>query len=209
MMTGLRIEIRGTVQGVGFRPWVYRLARELGVVGRVLNHAGGVTIDAFAGADVLDALIARLQAEAPPPARVRELTTAPLAVSVEGPARNDFVIEHSATGGPRALSIPPDLATCPACLAEVDDVMNRRAGYAFTNCTACGPRFSIATGVPYDRAATTMAGFRMCPACQAEYDDPGDRRFHAQPDACPVCGPQLALWNPAGEEIHTGDPLHA
>ncbi|HVV82465.1 MAG TPA: carbamoyltransferase HypF [Kofleriaceae bacterium] len=204
-MMGLRIEVRGTVQGVGFRPWVYRLARELGVVGRVRNHAGGVTIDAFAGADILEALVARLQAEAPAPARVREVTTAPL----EGPPRNDFVIEHSATAGARALSIPPDLATCPACLAEVDDPANRRAGYAFTNCTACGPRFTIATGVPYDRAATTMAGFRMCPDCQAEYDDPGDRRFHAQPDACPVCGPRLALWDGSGRPIVTGDPLAA
>ena len=121
--SGLRIEVRGTVQGVGFRPWVYRLARELGVAGRVCNHAGGVTIEAFAGTDVLEALVARLQLEAPPPARVRELTTAPL----DGPARNDFVIDASATGGAPALSIPPDLATCPACLAEVVDVQDRRA----------------------------------------------------------------------------------
>src|SRR6185503_13894511 len=110
-------------------------------------------------------------------------------------------------GGPRALSIPPDLATCADCERELRDAADRRHGYAFTNCTACGPRFTIATGVPYDRPATTMAPFAMCPACQREYDDPRDRRFHAQPNACPVCGPALALWSPEGAVIATGDPL--
>ncbi len=200
-MIGRRIEIRGTVQGVGFRPWVYRVAHELGVAGRVHNHARGVTVEAFGDGATLDALVARLR-EPPLPARVRELS----AEAIPGESANDFVIVHSAEGGPRALSIPPDLATCPDCEREIRDPANRRAGYAFTNCTACGPRFTIATGVPYDRPATTMAPFVMCPACQREYDDPRDRRFHAQPNACPVCGPKLALWSPKGDVIDE-DPL--
>jgi hydrogenase maturation protein HypF len=198
---GLRIEIRGTVQGVGFRPWVYRIAHELGVAGRVHNHARGVTVEAFGGDTVLDAFVARLR-DPPPPARVRDLTAA----AIPAEPGDDFVIVHSAEGGPRALSIPPDLATCPDCEREIRDPGDRRSGYAFTNCTACGPRFTIATGVPYDRPATTMAPFAMCPACRREYDDPRDRRFHAQPNACPVCGPELALWSSAGEPI-AGDPI--
>ncbi len=201
---GLRIEVRGTVQGVGFRPWVYRVAHEIGVGGRVRNHARGVTVEAFGGAGALADLVARLR-EAPPPARVRELTTA--VIPDEDVA--DFVIEASAAGGARALSIPPDLATCPDCAREIADPANRRHGYAFTNCTACGPRFTIATGVPYDRAATTMAPFAMCPACRREYDDVTDRRFHAQPNACPVCGPRLALWAPDGRVLAVADPLAA
>jgi hydrogenase maturation protein HypF len=201
-MAGRRIEIRGTVQGVGFRPWVYRLAHELGVGGRVRNHARGVTIEAFGSEAALAALIARLR-EPALPARVRDL----VAEAIPAEVVDDFVIEHSAAGGARALSIPPDLATCPACARELRDGGDRRHGYAFTNCTACGPRFTIATDVPYDRPATTMAPFVMCPACQREYDDPHDRRFHAQPNACPVCGPRLALWAPDGEVIASLDPL--
>jgi hydrogenase maturation protein HypF len=199
---GVHIEIRGTVQGVGFRPWVYRIAHELGVTGRVRNHARGVTIEAFGRAHALERLVMRL-GEPPPPAFVREL----VATSIPYEAVNDFVIEHSVEGGPRVLSIPPDLATCADCARELSDPADRRYRYAFTNCTACGPRFTIATGVPYDRPATTMAPFVMCPACQREYDDPLDRRFHAQPNACPVCGPRLALWSPQGAVIATGDPL--
>lgn len=202
MTAGLRIEIRGTVQGVGFRPWVYRIAHELGVSGRVHNHARGVTVEAFAGEPTLEALVARLR-EPPLPARVRELTAEPIPAE---PA-TDFVIVHSAESGARALSIPPDLATCPECEREILDPGNRRFHYPFTNCTACGPRFTIAIGVPYDRPATTMAPFVMCPACQREYDEPTDRRFHAQPNACPVCGPQLALWDRAGIDLVAADPL--
>jgi len=202
MTAGMRIEIRGTVQGVGFRPWVYRVAHELGVAGRVRNHARGVTVEAFASEPVLERLVARLR-EPTPPARVRELVATPIA----GEDVRDFVIEHSAPGGPRALSIPPDLATCPDCEREIRDPADRRYQYPFTNCTSCGPRFTIAAGVPYDRPATTMAPFVMCPACQREYDDPRDRRFHAQPNACPMCGPQLALWDRGGAPITGGDPL--
>jgi hydrogenase maturation protein HypF len=203
MTAGLRIEIRGTVQGVGFRPWVYRIAHEIGIAGRVHNHARGVTIEAFGETRELDALVARLR-DPPAPARVVKLDTEMIAAE----AANDFVIVHSAEGGPRALSIPPDLATCPDCEREIHDPTNRRFHYPFTNCTACGPRFTIATGVPYDRPATTMAPFVMCPACQREYDDPRDRRFHAQPNACPVCGPKLALWSRTGEDLLAIDPIH-
>jgi hydrogenase maturation protein HypF len=199
---GLRIEIRGIVQGVGFRPWVFRIAHELGIAGRVRNHARGVTVEAFGEAAALDRLVARLRAPSPP-AQVRELAAEPIPLEPV----SDFVIEHSAEGGPCALSIPPDLATCPDCARELADPADRRHRYAFTSCTACGPRFTIATGVPYDRPATTMAPFVMCPACQREYDDPRDRRFHAQPNACPVCGPRLALWSPRGEPLLSDDPV--
>jgi len=199
---GLRIEIRGTVQGVGFRPWVWRLAHEIGVGGRVHNHARGVTIEAFGEPGELDMLVARLR-EPPAPARVVRLATEAIAPELV----DDFVIVHSVEGGHRALSIPPDLATCPDCEREILDPGDRRSRYPFTNCTSCGPRFTIATGVPYDRPATTMAPFVMCPACQREYDDPYDRRFHAQPNACPVCGPRLALWSPTGEPIASDDPI--
>lgn len=198
---GRRIEIRGTVQGVGFRPWVYRVAHELGLTGRVHNHTRGVTVEAFGSPAKLDALVARLR-EPAPPAWVRDVVTE----AIPAEASSAFVIVDSADDGPRALSIPPDLATCPACEREIRDPADRRHGYPFTNCTACGPRFTIATGVPYDRPATTMAGFVMCQACQREYDDPLDRRFHAKPNACPVCGPRLALWSPSGAPL-AGDPI--
>ncbi len=167
-LAGRRIEVRGVVQGVGFRPWVYRLAQEIGVRGSVRNDGLGVLIEAFASEPVLDEFARRLAAEPPPAARIRELTAAPLALS---PAAG-FEIVRSAAGGERRVSIPADLATCPHCLAELFDPRDRRYRYAFTNCTNCGPRFTIARDVPYDRAVTTMAPFRMCPRCQAEYDDP-------------------------------------
>jgi hydrogenase maturation protein HypF len=204
MIAGRRIEIRGTVQGVGFRPWVYRVAHEIGVAGRVHNHSRGVTVEAFGVEPKLEQLVARLR-EPPLPARVREL----VAHEIPAEPANDFVIVHSEAGGARALSIPPDLATCPDCEREIRDPQNRRFHYPFTNCTACGPRFTIATGVPYDRPATTMAPFIMCPACQREYDNPHDRRFHAQPNACPVCGPRLALCDRDGLDLLAADPLRA
>lgn len=202
MNSGRRIEIRGTVQGVGFRPWVYRIAQDFGVGGRVHNGPEGVTIEAFgAGAD-LDAFVRRLQDKAPPAARIRELRCS--AIPSENVAA--FSIVHSRATGTRALSIPPDLATCPECAAELRDPMDRRYRYAFTNCTACGPRYTIATDVPYDRPATTMASFPMCPACRAEYESVDDRRFHAQPNACPVCGPRLWLVDGSGQAIDA-DPI--
>jgi hydrogenase maturation protein HypF len=186
-LEGRRIVIRGTVQGVGMRPFVYRVARAGSVTGRVWNDVSGVTIEAFGTRPQLDRLVARLQADRPAAARFEELRQEPI------PAEriDDFAIVESASQGARRVTIPPDLATCDACLAEVNDPADRRYRYPFTNCTQCGPRFTIARAVPYDRAATTMAPFQMCPACQREYQTPADRRFHAEPNACPDCGPRL------------------
>ncbi len=202
-MAGRRIEVRGTVQGVGFRPWVYRLAQRLDIRGRVRNDPRGVTIEAFGTDARLAAFIEQLRVDVPSSARVVNLRSSSIpTVPVEG-----FVIESSDLEGTKALSIPPDLATCPQCLAELWDPGDRRYRYAFTNCTTCGPRFTIATGVPYDRPATTMSKFEMCSACQREYDDIEDRRFHAQPNACPDCGPTLSLLRLDGGAAHASEPL--
>jgi hydrogenase maturation protein HypF len=192
---GRRVLVRGTVQGVGFRPWVYGLAVEEGLSGRVRNDARGVTIEAFGRPEALEAFLRRLGTEAPPAALLREVREERIpAESLPG-----FSIVPSEAEGARRVSIPPDLATCPECLREVFDPADRRHVYPFTNCTRCGPRYTIARDVPYDRAATTMAGFAMCPECRREYEDPLDRRFHAQPVACPACGPRVRLLGPSGE----------
>ncbi len=187
-VAGRRIEIRGTVQGVGFRPWVYRLAHEEGIRGRVRNDGAGVTIEAFGSPSALSRFVKRLGTEAPPAARVLELRERSLGFEPVP----DFAIAPSGAGA-RRVSIPPELATCPDCLAEVFDPTDRRYLYPFTNCTSCGPRYSIARDAPYDRPATTMAAFVMCGDCSREYHDPLDRRFHAQPNACPACGPRVRL----------------
>ena len=182
--------VTGVVQGVGFRPHVYRLAVGLGVAGSVRNTAAGVVVDAQAPALVLDELARRIADDAPPLADVRT-------VRADGPDQDDdpaltgFAIVASAGAqGPRA-TVPPDCAVCDDCLTELFDPADRRYRHPFITCTNCGPRFTIITGVPYDRPATSMAGFPMCPRCAAEYHDPADRRFHAQPVACPDCGPHL------------------
>ncbi|MBI5066888.1 MAG: carbamoyltransferase HypF [Deltaproteobacteria bacterium] len=193
---GLRIRIQGTVQGVGMRPFVYRVARAEGLVGSVQNDARGVTIDAFGPPAALERFLARLRAEAPAAARLDEVHTEPLA----GLAPGGFAIAGSDAAGLRRVSIPPDLAPCPDCLRELADPSDRRHRYPFTNCTACGPRFTIARDVPYDRAATTMAPFPLCADCAREYGDPSDRRFHAEPNACPRCGPRAWLTGPEGGE---------
>jgi hydrogenase maturation protein HypF len=199
MSPGRHIEIRGVVQGVGFRPWVYRLARTAGVTGSVSNGAVGVVIDAFAAADgALDAFVARLQEEPPQAARIERLSWTPMAVAQ---APRSFEIVESSGQGERRPSIPADLATCDACLREVSDPHDRRHRYAFTSCTHCGPRFTIALDVPYDRATTTMAPFPMCADCLREYENPGDRRFHAQPNACSRCGPSLRLVDAGGRPV--------
>jgi hydrogenase maturation protein HypF len=191
---GRRIEVRGTVQGVGFRPWIYRLAREEGIAGRVRNDALGVTIEAFGGVQALGEFVRRIRTEAPAAAAVHEARVESIPLEpVAG-----FEITSSRDGPGRRVSIPPDLATCPECLREVRDPSDRRHRYPFTNCTQCGPRYTIGRDVPYDRARTTMAGFSMCPRCSGEYWDPGNRRFHAQPNACPDCGPRLRLGDAAG-----------
>ncbi|HUL77282.1 MAG TPA: carbamoyltransferase HypF, partial [Vicinamibacteria bacterium] len=200
---GKRIQVRGTVQGVGFRPWIYRLAHEEGLSGRVRNDARGVTIEAFGHPEALAAFLRRIGTEAPPAARVREVEEESIpAETVPG-----FAILPSEGEGGRRVSIPPDLATCPECLREVRDPGDRRHLYPFTNCTHCGPRFTIACDVPYDRPATTMARFPMCADCRREYEDPLDRRFHAQPVACPACGPVLALADATGPVAAKGDAL--
>jgi hydrogenase maturation protein HypF len=202
---GRRIEVRGIVQGVGFRPWVYRLARERGIAGRIRNGAEGVLIEAFGPNEALDGFLSSLRSSPPPAARIRELEWTPIPSEPAG----DFVIVESRGEGQRRVSIPADLATCADCLAEVFDPANRRHRYPFTNCTNCGPRFTIARGVPYDRPATTMAPFRMCSDCQREYDSPLDRRFHAQPNACAACGPRLTPLDPAGRPLDAADPILA
>jgi hydrogenase maturation protein HypF len=185
----VRARVEGTVQGVGFRPYVYRLAGELGCSGHVFNDARGVVVEVEAGAAEIERFLARLPAEAPPLAHVERV----LAEPVPATGSSEFAIVASPAGGEPSALVSPDTATCAECLEELFDPVDRRYRYPFVNCTNCGPRFSIVRGVPYDRPLTTMAGFRMCPACQAEYDDPADRRFHAQPNACPACGPRVRL----------------
>ncbi len=190
------MRVRGTVQGVGFRPFVYRLAVELGLAGSVLNDSDGVLIDAIGSPDALAVLAERIVADAPPMARVTALSVEELPANGFGPT--DFRIVESVGGGTPDAPVSIDTATCDACLREVDDPADRRYRYPFTNCTNCGPRYTIVRSVPYDRPATTMAGFAMCERCLAEYHDPSDRRFHAQPNACPECGPQLRWTDRAG-----------
>ncbi|MEI7771100.1 MAG: acylphosphatase, partial [Chloroflexales bacterium] len=189
-LAGLRVLVRGAVQGVGFRPFVYRLAHELGLSGWVLNGTAGVTAELDGDPADLEVFLRRLRAEAPP----RAIIVGVEATWAAPRGHRDFHIRLSDGGGARTTLILPDTATCPTCLAETLDPADRRHGYAFTNCTNCGPRFSIIAALPYDRPNTTMRGFALCPACGAEYGDPADRRFHAQPNACPVCGPTLAFW---------------
>lgn len=198
-MPSALIRVRGQVQGVGFRPFVWQLAQEFGLRGQVWNDAEGVGIE-VAG-DNLPAFAAALADRAPPLARIDavELHQMPLDL-VEG-----FSIQPSRGRGAETR-VTPDAATCPACAQEIRGT-GRRRGYAFTNCTHCGPRYTILHGLPYDRAQTTMAGFAICPDCQAEYDSPADRRFHAQPIACPTCGPRL--WFEAQGEILAQDAIDA
>ena len=186
----VRIRVVGTVQGVGFRPYVYRLAREHGLAGFVLNDERGVLVEAEGEAAAVAAFARRLPAEAPPLARVDRIDAA--GIEPTG-ATAGFAIAESERHGPADAPVSPDSATCDDCLAELFDPADRRFRYPFVNCTNCGPRFTIVRGVPYDRPLTTMAGFEMCARCRAEYEDPLDRRFHAQPNACPDCGPALAL----------------
>jgi len=197
--------VQGTVQGVGFRPWVYQLAHELKLTGSVKNGPEGVTIDAFGAREDLDRLLTRLQTELPPAARIERLRTSAL----EANRPEQFVILPSDTTGDARPSIPADLSMCDACRAEVNDPHARRYQYPFTNCTHCGPRFSIAVSIPYDRPNTTMAGFPLCDACRAEYENPLDRRFHAQPIACQVCGPSLAWRDADGTARDVGNVLDA
>lgn len=199
----IRYRVTGAVQGVGFRPFVYRLATRLDLAGWVSNDPGGVTIEVEGSDEALAGFGAALRSSAPPSARVHAITTEPL----EADGVSGFRIMGSSAAGDRTAVVLPDLATCADCLADVRNAAGRRAGYALTNCTNCGPRFSIIQALPYDRPNTTMARFVMCDACAAEYGDPLDRRFHAQPNACPECGPRLALWDCYGTPQGIADPL--
>jgi hydrogenase maturation protein HypF len=208
----VRVRVEGVVQGVGFRPYVYRLANELALAGYVLNDERGVVLEIEGGAAEVSRFLARLEREAPPLAvlerLVREERT-PL-------GQAGFEIQESARSGPADVPVSPDSATCAECLRELFDPADRRFRYPFTNCTNCGPRFTIVRGVPYDRPLTTMAEFAMCERCRAEYEDPGNRRFHAQPNACPECGPSLSLLErdrrpirlaPSGDAVSTAAEL--
>jgi hydrogenase maturation protein HypF len=196
-MQGERIRIRGRVQGVGFRPLVWRLASQLELRGSVRNDSGGVLIEVFGSKDELDCFVGQIHNSLPAIARIDTIER--IAIPVAGlPAT--FTIIGSGTGE-TSTEVTPDIATCPDCLRELFDPANRRYRYPFINCTHCGPRFSIINDVPYDRSHTSMDHFTMCPACRVEYDDPNDRRFHAQPNACPACGPRLWLENGQGNSI--------
>jgi hydrogenase maturation protein HypF len=188
--------VEGVVQGVGFRPHVYRLACEIGLGGYVLNDERGVLLEVEGGQAAVERFLERLVDEEPPLASIERV----LSETISATGTIVFEIFPSANTGTPEVLVLPDTATCAECLAELSDPRDRRYRYPFINCTNCGPRFTIATGVPYDRPLTTMAGFAMCVLCQAEYEDPGNRRFHAQPNACPVCGPRARLLWPDGSE---------
>ncbi len=201
----IRARVDGTVQGVGFRPYVYRLAHECRLGGYVLNDASGVLLEVEGDERAVDDFLARLASEAPPLAVVETVSVVPGVPTGE----SGFSILDSPRGEVANAPITPDTATCDDCLRELLDPGDRRYRYPFINCTNCGPRFTIVRGVPYDRRLTTMAAFTMCPRCQAEYDDPADRRFHAQPNACPVCGPVLTALDPSGRVLDGTDSIDA
>jgi hydrogenase maturation protein HypF len=195
-----RFEVRGLVQGVGFRPFVYTVASALGLGGSVANTADGVVVEVEGDPDAVHDFGVRLSKDAPPLAVIAGVDESDL----EPRGGTGFAIAASHAGGPARTLASPDVATCDDCLRELRDPTDRRYRHAFVTCTNCGPRFTIITGLPYDRAATTMAGFAMCADCRIEYEDPADRRFHAQPVACPKCGPTLSLVRP-GHPAVEGD----
>lgn len=196
--------VHGIVQGVGFRPFVARLAGDLGLAGSVWNEGAGVRIEVEGESDRVDSFARRLGAEAPPSARIDGVGWA--CVAPTGLA--GFTIGPSGSGVPR-MALPPDLATCPECLTEVRDPAARRFGYPFTNCTRCGPRYSVVAALPWDRARTSMGPFPMCEACAGEYADPADRRYHAEPIACAACGPRCWLVDASGAPLAVGVDVFA
>jgi hydrogenase maturation protein HypF len=206
----LRVHMAGAVQGVGFRPFVYRLASELDLKGWVLNSSSGLVLEAEGPEEALDQFLLRLDRERP-----RSSVVLAREISVLEPAGySTFEIRRSDEQEEKTVSLLPDLATCPDCLRELHDPADRRYRYPFTNCTACGPRYTIILDIPYDRPRTTMRDFEMCPDCRREYTDPADRRFHAQPVACPACGPRVWVEPAAGLTVTAGlppdrDPIRA
>ncbi len=193
----LRVVVRGAVQGVGFRPFVFRLATELQLDGWVLNSAQGVFVEVEGESGILQQFLQRLGKEWPPRAIIQSAESSWL----DSVGYSGFEIRESEQGGDKTAFILPDIATCADCVNEIFAPANRRFGYPFTNCTNCGPRFSIIEALPYDRVNTSMKAFTMCADCDREYHDPLDRRFHAQPNACPQCGPELELWDVDGKKI--------
>ena len=200
-----RLEVRGIVQGVGFRPYIYRLAHQFGLAGNILNSESGVLVEIEGHATDVEAFLSAMPREAPPLARILELEQTQI-----GPlGETVFTILESTRLHRAGTLISPDIATCDDCVREMFDPADRRYLYPFINCTNCGPRFTIVRGVPYDRAQTSMAQFTMCRLCQAEYDDPLDRRFHAQPNACGVCGPQVEMVDASGMlQSRANDAVH-
>jgi hydrogenase maturation protein HypF len=205
MQVRQRIDVSGIVQGVGFRPFIYRLALDCHLVGTVVNTAAGVTIEIEGPEEQVQRFQQLLPQQAPPLSRITGIEASPL------PATGDveFRILHSEKLEAAHTLISPEIATCDDCLRELLDPTDRRYGYPFINCTNCGPRFTIVDDIPYDRARTSMKIFPMCPQCQKEYEDPLNRRFHAQPNACWTCGPQLRLWNNRGNLVACDDPVAA
>ena len=202
-IVAVRYTVRGVVQGVGFRPFIYKLARAHGLTGWVRNDPAGVVIEVQGTLAQLESFERGIASDAPPAARVESIA---LEVVRRGVAREQaFRIVSSEHEGARTALLSPDLAVCPDCLRELFDPGDRRFRYPFINCTNCGPRYSIIESIPYDRPHTSMKSFTMCPACSREYGDPGDRRFHAQPNACPECGPEIALWNKEGQPMACRD----
>lgn len=202
MEQGWQLRISGLVQGVGFRPWVWRLANAAELRGEVFNDAGGVLVRLFCQQAQLDVFLGQLRQDMPALARIDAIEVTALQATAPP---SEFSIAASQTGAIHT-GITPDAATCAECRCDIQDPNNRRHGYAFTNCTNCGPRLTIIWAIPYDRANTSMAAFVMCETCNAEYQDPEDRRFHAQPNACPECGPRLRLVDGTGVSVE-GDPI--
>ena len=206
-MHRISYDLTGIVQGVGFRPALYRLARRTGLGGCVQNRSGSVRLVLEGPTERIRAFMQELPTLLPPNARVDtcvQVEDIPLA----GPEEvRPFVIKESGSGKPANVLIPADLAVCRDCRREIFDASDRRHGYAFTTCTQCGPRYTVINGMPYDRERTTLSVFKLCPECRREYEDPGNRRFHAESIACPQCGPQLCLENSSGQQV-PGDPLH-
>lgn len=194
MLQKVKIVIRGVVQGVGFRPFIYRLATQLNIKGWIINSSQGVFIEAEAERELLDIFISRIKSDKPKNSYIQSFENTWL--DTEG--FSNFEIRNSLEEGSKTALVLPDISTCKDCLGEIFDPANRRYLYPFTNCTNCGPRFSIIDDLPYDRANTTMGEFEMCDECRAEYTNPLDRRFHAEPTACPVCGPQVSLTDETG-----------
>jgi len=199
----IRVKVQGIVQGVGFRPFIYNLARRYKLVGWVNNSSQGVIIDVEGKDESIDSFLSAIKLSPPPLAKIDSIEFIDLALA----EYKDFVIKESLANKEKLTLLSPDIATCSDCMEEIKDRNNRRYGYSFANCTNCGPRYSIIEALPYDRKVTTMKSFKMCEQCRTEYENPKDRRFHAQPNACPECGPQLCLTDNLGRKLAMKDPL--